>query len=193
MDEMIRQWIVEILQQHKPIITIALRQRAKFEGWLKFELAALIEARGVDLVEVESSSDKSEATLSRSDISFQYRNIRYDVELKTPNTNWRMSGVRNLTRPITKNIAEIVRDATKLMSCPDQGVIAFVLFPVPSQDNRWHEYIKRIANETSIPIDIGVHCQSVTFFLSDYQKSDVVVCAFLVPRPKILALPTPIH
>lgn len=34
MDEIVRRWISEILEQYKPLLSIAIRQRAKFEGWL---------------------------------------------------------------------------------------------------------------------------------------------------------------
>ena len=38
MEKELRQWIVDVLEQHRALLTIAVRQRAKFE-WLKFELA----------------------------------------------------------------------------------------------------------------------------------------------------------
>ncbi len=85
MDKIVREWISEILIQHELLIRIALRQRAKFEGWLKFELAALAEKYGAESVEVESSYTSS-ATQMRSDIAFYFYNIRYEVELKTPNS-----------------------------------------------------------------------------------------------------------
>lgn len=43
--ELVREWIVEILQAHRAVLEIAIRQRAKFEGWLKFELAAHLEQK----------------------------------------------------------------------------------------------------------------------------------------------------
>ena len=54
MDKTLRQWIVQVIQQHELILRIAIRQRAKFEGWLKFELAAIAEINGASVVEVET-------------------------------------------------------------------------------------------------------------------------------------------
>lgn len=77
-----------MLEQHRPLLAIAIRQRAKFEGWLKFELALFAEQHGATSVEVEAPSGSG----SRSDLTFLYDGKRYDVELKTANTNWRMNG-----------------------------------------------------------------------------------------------------
>lgn len=43
MDEFIRKGIVEILETNRSLLKIPLRQKAKFEGWLKFELAHWLE------------------------------------------------------------------------------------------------------------------------------------------------------
>lgn len=50
----------------------------------------------------------------RADVTFHDGNERDDVELKTPNTNWRIPGILNKHRPITKNFAGVVKDARKL-------------------------------------------------------------------------------
>ncbi|ACA43723.1 hypothetical protein CLD_0051 [Clostridium botulinum B1 str. Okra] len=39
MDKLIRNTISDIIKNHTQLISIVIRQRAKFEGWLKFELA----------------------------------------------------------------------------------------------------------------------------------------------------------
>lgn len=39
-EETIRDWIADILPSNPVQIGIALRQRAKFEGWLKLDFAA---------------------------------------------------------------------------------------------------------------------------------------------------------
>src|SRR5687768_15519008 len=95
MHETLRQWIFEVLKNHHGVMSIAMRQRAKFEGWLKFELAAHAEMSGATNVVVEASLPDG----GRSDLSFDVNGVRYDVELKTPNTNWRMPGVAETTRP----------------------------------------------------------------------------------------------
>src|SRR5688572_11422352 len=121
MDVQIRNWIVDILGQHRSLLAVAVRQRAKFEGWLKFELALYAEQHGASAVQVETAYESG----ARSDLSFVYDDRRYDVELKTSNTNWRMNGVLALTRPITKNIDSIIIDGKKLQQCPGQGIVAF--------------------------------------------------------------------
>ena len=182
MEETIRDWIVEILQQRKQLLAIAIRQRAKFEGWLKFELAASAEKHGAQSVEVESASDDSNSTHERSDISFYFNGVRYGVVLKTPNSNWRMPGVHNKTRPITKNVAGIVSDAKKLYHSPSQGIIAFVLFPIPPEDDRWTEYLNRISTELEISLTPQKHCARLAIALGENQTADLVVCSFSVPH-----------
>lgn len=177
----VRGWIVEILEQNKPLLAIAIRQKAKFEGWLKFELAASAARHGAKSIEVESSYDDSPSH-KRSDLSFIFKGIRYDIELKTPNSNWRIPGVRNSTRPITKNVASIISDAKKLCRTTRYGIVAFVLFPVPSKDDRWLEYIQRISTNLQTSITSKKNCARLTMPLGKNHAADVVVCTFLAPR-----------
>ena len=39
---LIRSFIRQISHQNKKVVMLACRQRAKFEGWLKFELSAIL-------------------------------------------------------------------------------------------------------------------------------------------------------
>ena len=68
---------------------MAIRQRAKFEGWLKFELAyeASREEEVNNILVVESGYEGQQI---RGDLYFRRNNKEYIVELKTPNTNWRV-------------------------------------------------------------------------------------------------------
>lgn len=179
MDKILRQWIVQVIRQNESIIRIALRQRAKFEGWLKFEMAAFAESNGATTVEVETPSNSGE-TRERADFSFVYSGEKYDVELKTSNTNWRMAGVVNTTRPITENVAKIVRDAKKLRQSSNKGLVAFVMFPVPQNDDQWKKYIKRIADETELPITAQDNCERVNISLEKRDSADLIICVFSV-------------
>jgi hypothetical protein len=179
MDKILRKWIVQVIQQHESILQIAIRQRAKFEGWLKFELGAIAEINGATVVEVETPSNKGE-NRKRSDLSFIYKDKKYDIELKTPNSNWRMAGVKNAHRPITKNISSIVEDTLKLKESSNQGLIAFVLFPIAPNDNQWKEYIKRISNETQLSITAQDNCERVSISLGEIDKADLIICVFSV-------------
>ncbi len=174
-----RQWIVDILQSHVPLVALAVRQRTKFEGWLKLELACRAEKEGASSVMVEASFDEGSG---RSDIAFYFDNIRYDLELKTPNTNWRVPGVAKRTRPITKNVASIVQDARKLEGCSGQGIVAFVLFPVPQGDNRWRHYLQRISHELENVLSENDHCTRVNVPLASGASCEVVVCSFAYPE-----------
>jgi hypothetical protein len=179
----VRDWIVEVLKEHEHLVALAVRQRAKFEGWLKFELAYKVSlAPNVSKVKVELNSDTEAGRKVRADISFYFNNADYSVELKTPNTNWRVDGVENKIRPITKNIASIVSDGEKLMSQPRGGIIAFVLFPVHESKKPWLENLKRISDSLNVPLSESEHTTQISVPLADGKKASLVVCAFTVPH-----------
>src|SRR6266700_5182540 len=121
-DILVRTWIADVIERRSDLVAIAMRQRAKFEGWLKFELAAYAQLKGAAEVTVEAATDDSSG--SRHDLTFYYGAERCNVELKTCNTNWRMKGVLVKTRPITKNVAGTIKDAGKLQNCVGHGVVA---------------------------------------------------------------------
>lgn len=173
MDELIRNAIFEVLKNHEGILRIAVRQRAKFEGWLKFELASYLEQNGMDNVEVES---KFFNRRERTDISFFHQGEPYNLELKTPNTNWMVNGVKSSTRPITKNIESVVEDEVKLRN--SKGIIAFVLFPVPLNDNRWEQYLYRIGEKTKIALDREANCTIMKLKISEKEECSLIICAF---------------
>ena len=180
MDAILRDWIREVFDQHKALLPIAVRQRAKFEGWLKFELALVAEQHGAQEVQVEVPYQGSK---KRADLGFAFNGAAYCVELKTPNTNWRMRAVPvNKHRPITRNIAGVVNDAKKLAECPRQGIVAFALFPVPQGDAQWIKYLRRIAKNTGILLAEEKNCFRWQVDLPSEQgeKPEIVVCTFLV-------------
>ena len=176
----VRNWIAEVLKSHPGPMAIALRQRAKFEGWLKFSLAAHAELSGATNVVVEASTSDSGLTRGRSDISFRWEGVRYDVELKTPNANWLMPGVDETTRPITKNILSIIEDARKATSKDRKPLIAFVIFPVPCGDHRWEKYLERIGRELELALSRETHATQITLPISQQHSADVVICCFPV-------------
>jgi hypothetical protein len=177
MRETVRSWIIDVIRSRHALLAIPVRQRAKFEGWLKFELAAHAATSGARDVRVESASAES-SDEGRPDVSFTYDGVRYVVELKTANTNWRLPGVENATRPITKNIADIVKDAKKLVNYSAKGLVAFVLFPIPPRDRRWEEYLGRISAELGVSIQSKTHTTQVSLELHDSNLVDLVVCCF---------------
>lgn len=177
MDKVIRQGIVHILRKNKKLLRIPIRQKAKFEGWLKFELAHYLEEIGMENVEVES---KNWFRRDRTDITFFDGGEPYSVELKTPNTNWRVKGVSSNGRPITKNIQSIIDDAIKLNS--PNGIVGFVLFPIPSCDDRWEVYLNRINDNIHLGLNKDGNCELVDICLNEDNKCSLVVCTFKSKR-----------
>lgn len=173
METLLLETINEILLAHKELMKIPIRQKAKFEGWLKFELAYSLEKNGLKQVEVESLRSYSK---ERRDLSFFNDDKFYTVEIKTSNTNWKCEGVSVASKPITKNIQSIISDAKKLNS--SQGIIAFILFPIPCNDNRWHHYIDRISRETDIKIDKEKNCRIVQMNIDNKRTCDFLICVF---------------
>ena len=172
MDKFIQQAISEILESRTDIIPLFVRQRAKFEGWLKFELANYLEQHGMKDVEVES---KNKTNLCRCDISFSHDYYDYKVELKTPNTNWKIKGVKSTGRPITKNIQSIVDDTIKLNSA--YGIIAFVLFPIPLNHDSWKSYIERISECTNLEINESNY-KLIEVDVDRENRCNLLVCSY---------------
>jgi len=177
MDKIVREGIVQILANHRELLKIPLRQKAKFEGWLKFELAHYLEEIGMKSVEVES---KVWHRRDRTDITFFHNGEPYTLELKTPNTNWKLEGVNSNCRPITKNIQSIIDDARKLNS--PNGICAFVLFPVPVGDNRWESYLDRISERTGIALSREKNCDLIKVDVDSENECNLAVCTFMSKR-----------
>jgi len=174
MHNIIIQEIEKVIVDHPDVMKIALRQKAKFEGWLKFELAAQLEKFGMKEIMVEG---KARYYHDRTDITFTHDDYPYSLELKTSNTNWKSAGINNAARPITKNIQSIVKDAEKLNS--QYGIVAFVLFPIPMGDVRWEAYIERIVKKTGIEICKKANCKLVKMNIDDCNHCELLICTFM--------------
>lgn len=174
MDRLILEQIASLLRENKDLIRLAIRQRAKFEGWLKFELANRIEKLGFSEVELEK---KLQQKRDRPDISFLKDFDFYSIELKTCNTSWNVNGISKKGKPITDNIKGIIRDAKKLNS--NYGIVAFVMFPIPANDLRWRTYIERIKEKTQIEINYEKNCKILKMEIDEINNCDVLVCAFM--------------
>ena len=132
----------------RPALEIPVRQRAKFEGWLKVEFAYALEQRGVSV----SLEDGIPRTNHRADIQAK---LGADgpalVMLKTINTNFRFNGVDPRHRPITRNISGIIEDLVKLGKgrSPTAGLVVFAIFPVAANEqdrqSALGKYIARIS------------------------------------------------
>jgi hypothetical protein len=144
-----------LLLSRKDVALLACQQRAKFEGWLKFELASALKGKaGFDRIILEDSY----ATNGRSDISFEYAGNKWFVEMKTANTNWRAENLENLSRPVTRNMDGITEDIIVLRekSTPAHGLAVFCIFPIP--DRLWKNtreqlnyHLRRIEEAGKLP------------------------------------------
>lgn len=170
MEKFITHAVWEILNRNSVLMSIVFYQKAKFEGWLKFELASYLKSNGMQNVGVESGEDHSNC---RCDISFDINNIRYRLELKTSNANWKIPGIRSGGKPITKNIKSIITDARKLNS--ENGLVVFVLFPLPIENERWRDHLTTITNETKIELN-DQNLKLLNFESEDFSCRALICC-----------------
>lgn len=140
-----------------PALEIPLRQRAKFEGWLKIELAAALEAQGGQ-VRLEQGYVVGNRTY-RADLAVSRTGWDKEilVMLKTVNTNFRFEGVDQVTRPITMNISGVIADVRKLRELPSDkiGYVLFPVFPVAiAPETREAQLKQHLARVTETEFDL---------------------------------------
>jgi hypothetical protein len=152
--DFVRLSLRNIILQRKDVTLLACKQRAKFEGWMKFELAAVLAS---DNQYSQVTLEDNYQTRGRADISFMHQSTKWYVEMKTANTNWRADGLENITRPIAGNIDGIIDDiqVLKVKCPPDKGMAVFVIFPVPvriwdDEPEKLTYHLHRIEEETGI-------------------------------------------
>jgi len=125
--------IIQRIEQHQGLANFA-SIRAKYEGWLKVEICDIL-------------SDHFENVLpeqSRIDITFN----DWAIELKTINTNYRHGNVKNMHRPITKNIEGIIDDINKLKRKIDNNsAVLFTVFPANENNQQWLSHSKKIVDK----------------------------------------------
>ena len=82
---------------------------------------------------------------NRIDIVFD----NWALELKTSNTNYRYENVENKTRPVTKNVASIIKDIVDLRNNTNYGnkAVVFIIFPLSKTTQDWSKHILKIKNE----------------------------------------------
>jgi len=109
-------------------IDVFVKNRAKFEGWLKVEIVNILCNR------IPNKTDKIIPEKYRIDVVFDDSAL----ELKTVNTNYRRKGIENKKRPITLNVKELEKDIDKLRKLHKKDIknkaILFVVFPL-SENN----------------------------------------------------------
>ena len=133
MEQQLNDILVNILTSRQELVFIAIKQRAKFEGWLKFELANELRKLYRDTCVEKCMSGKLVDVFSNDSC----------IELKTPNTSYRHDGCENRTRPITNNIDSIINDINALKKIGVDGYIAFVMFPIDN-NCKYQSHIDKI-------------------------------------------------
>ena len=136
--EYIADTIKKIISKNKDLLEIAFRQRAKFEGWLKFEIAKEFQKSGKDT--------KVEYPIAKGHVDLFADNCL--IELKTPNTSYTCKGVAPKTRPITKNVNDINKlgKLRKISKVPCYDLfIAFVMFPIDT-NKKYMRHVNKIEN-----------------------------------------------
>ena len=103
---------------------------AKFEGWLKVEVADILCEYGKVIPEKDL-------------IDIVFENCA--IELKTVNTSNKYPGVLNKTKPVTDNVKSIINDICKLKKTVYKN--KYVLFAVfPLEDNKkWQKHLNKIS------------------------------------------------
>ena len=138
MEATILSLLCTILQGNTSLLKIAVSQRAKFEGWLKFELAKALK--------VHYSDTRVEEPVNGYHIDI-YSNQSL-IELKTPNTNYKIEGCADRKCTITDNVNSIIDDIQKLSTLVPgiyrNGYIAFVMFPVDKV--KYVKHVNKVSN-----------------------------------------------
>ena len=131
--------IESILSNNQDLLEIAFKQRAKFEGWLKFEIAKEFQTSGKDT--------KVEYPIAKGHVDLFADNCL--IELKTPNTSYNHPDLESKTRPITDNVNSIISDVDKLRNITENHCydlfIAFVMFPIDT-NKKYMGHVNKIEN-----------------------------------------------
>jgi len=122
-------------------IDVFVKNRAKFEGWLKVETVDILCNKMNPKKITPEAPDNNKNITSEENKNDQHIDIVFDdsaLELKTVNTSYRHEGIENKTRPITLNVKQLKNDIKKLRKLHREDIknkaILFVVFPLPDDD-----------------------------------------------------------
>lgn len=170
------------LKKNREKLQYPIRQKAKFEGWLKIELFYSIWDKLLDRnqdSEIELERSYHHNTKCHCDIFFCTPKKKHVyLELKTINTNYDCNSnlIMKKTKPITKNVRSVIEDAKKLRKIKNKKakrVVAFVVYPLckgelkewnyhESKINR-HRFLKKIDSD-----DLPVFSHNKRIFMRLY-------------------------
>ena len=115
-------------------LAIFAEERAKFEGWLKVKICEILTDYFPDIHPEKDNID----------ICFD----NWGIELKTVNTNYRFTGIRNKSKNITGNIESVIKDIESLLQSliPNAAVI-FIAFPLQPNHPKWQNHLSKIKHK----------------------------------------------
>jgi len=118
-------------------IAVFVKERAKFEGWLKVEVVDILCNKMDPKKITPEAPDNNKNITSKENKKGQHIDIVFDnsaLELKAVNTSYKHEGIENKTRPITDNVKQLVKDINKLRELYREDIknkaILFVVFPL---------------------------------------------------------------
>lgn len=174
MEKIIANEILQTIRLNQLLLAIPVRQKSKFEQWLKFELAFRLRTLYSD-TEVEYM-EKSANGNKYIDI---YTNNSY-LELKTTCTNIAHSLSPNRkghNKPITKNINDIIADIKDLRGYDavrkgnKRGYVATIFFPYDESQSKHVQRLKKVLGNTALcEIDTDINTVPVRIFVSNVQS-----------------------
>jgi len=129
-------------------IGVFVKNRDKFEGWLKVETVDILYNKFTENVVPEKRYYSKNANSKKRNKHYRIVDIVFDdsaLELKTVNTNYKhiknkkvKRGNDKNNRPITLNIKQLKADIEKLRNLQNEDIknkaVLFVVFPLPKNN-----------------------------------------------------------
>ena len=167
MEDIIANAILQTIQSNQQLLALPCAQKAKFENWLKFELAYRLKVLVPDTVVEYKIPNGNKFIDIKSGNSY--------IELKTTNTNVAIPLLSpQATKPITQNINDIISDVNNLRkfvigdAC--SRYVATIFFPYNDSQGlhlkRLREHINSNPSANIIEIDTGINTVPVRIFVA---------------------------
>lgn len=167
MEDIIANAILQTIQSNQQLLALPCAQKAKFENWLKFELAYRLKVLIPDTV--------VEYKLPNGNKFIDIKSGNCYIELKTTNTNVTIPILSpQATKPITQNINDIISDVNnlrKFITDDDSSrYVATIIFPYNKKQDKnlkkLKEHINSNPSANIIEIDTGINTVPVRIFVA---------------------------
>ena len=142
--------LIDTISQHGGCAIFA-EKRAKFEGWVKVELARIFSELGYEVEPEKLYFIDKEHQVERHqvDLFSESGNTGLCVELKTVNTSYKGILAKKKTRPITMNVNSVLEDLEKLSAIKGANpqvecYVLFLVYPCESGNEHWQMHERRL-------------------------------------------------